>query len=335
MALSPKESSAAPKFADAKKLEQALGNLRRLPLLPTTAHQAMALANEHSADLREFSNLVERDVTLASSILKLANSPFFNWGRTIESLEQAVLRLGFRECQNLILAVAMRNLFQNADPVSKGRCAVLWQHCLLTACLCRRLNQELKYDYHGEEFAAGLLHDLGRILLAVSAPDQFPAADPMDFMEEDGILDREREILDTNHCQVGTEYAQENRLPFSAIAAIRFHHHFRESPDHRGILGLVATADHMANYLQRRQKPDAYDASLNPGLAYLASGWTPEKKASLQKLLPHLMSETEKVANQKARLKKTGSSVSRPRPDDDETISQKSLWGNVRSWLGW
>src|SRR5204863_2149562 len=165
------EAMADPSVATPSKVEQALGELRQLPLLPATAQQAMALANDDASTLHQFSSLVEQDITLAASILKLANSPVFSWGRTIESLGQAVVRLGLRECQNLMMAVSMGNLFQKSDPRTKGFCAVLWKHCFLTGCICRRLNQELHLDFQGEEFTAGLLHDLGRILLAVAVPE--------------------------------------------------------------------------------------------------------------------------------------------------------------------
>src|SRR5204862_5406028 len=103
------------KDAGSEKLQQLLGDLRKLPLLPATAQKAMALAREENASLQELCGLLERDVTLASSILKLANSPYFNWGRTVDSLEQAVVRLGLRECQNLIMAISMRNVFNQTD----------------------------------------------------------------------------------------------------------------------------------------------------------------------------------------------------------------------------
>src|ERR1700731_191058 len=84
-------------------LERILGDLRKLPLLPATAQQAMAQAQDPNANLKDLSLLLERDVTLAASILKLANSPLSSWGPPAESLQAAVIRLGARECQSLIL----------------------------------------------------------------------------------------------------------------------------------------------------------------------------------------------------------------------------------------
>jgi HD-like signal output (HDOD) protein len=330
-------------LSNAGKVEKALGELRKLPLLPATAQQAMALANDDASTLQQFSHLVEKDLTLATSILKLANSPIFSWGRTIDSLGQAVVRLGLRECQNLMVAVSMGNLFHHSDPKTKGFCAVLWKHCFLTGCLARRLNQELHFGYQGEEFTAGLLHDLGRILLAVTLPVQFAQADPLDFVEGPHVLERERGILQTDHCQLGATYAEQNRLPASAIAAIHYHHHPEQSRDHRGILGIVASADDMANHLQRSGAPEGYDLDANLGFQFLANGWTAEKIAEFKRVVPKLLQETVKAASEQgnsapksAALQPTMSAPKprTPPPTAPAAEPTTSFWDNVKSWLG-
>lgn len=302
-----REVSPPAQFSGRSKIEQLLGDLRKLPLLPATASQALSLARDESTKLPDFARLVERDVTLASSLLKLANNPLFSPGRPVDTLEQAVVRVGLRECQNLILAASMRNLFQQTDPVTKGHCSVLWQHCFLTACFCRRLNQELRFDYKGEEFTAGLLHDLGRILLAVTLGDQFEMVDPMTFREESDLLDRERGTLETDHCQLGTAYAKENRFPAATIAAIRHHHDLYQSQDHRGLIGLVAASDHLANHLQRREKPEDYNLEENPGFQFLTRGWNPEQIQTIRQAIPRLIEETLKAAQQKNQTGKPAS----------------------------
>lgn len=324
-------------LANSSKVQQALGDLRKLPLLPATAQQAMALANDDGSTLRAFSQLVEQDVTLAASILKLANSPMFSWGRTIDSLGQAVVRLGLRECQNLMMAVSMGNLFQKSDPRTKGYCAILWKHCFLTGCLCRRLNQELHFAFQGEEFTAGLLHDLGRILLAVTMPDRFHEADPMDFAEGATTLERERSILHTDHCQLGASYATQNRLPAAALAAIRYHHQPTESKDHRGILALVTLADHMANFLQRGESIEQYDLITSDGYDYVARSWSAEKVSEFKRVVPRLLKETaqavaEKPAAPTAVATPKIEKPSAPRPTEPEKPA--GIMQNICSWFG-
>jgi putative nucleotidyltransferase with HDIG domain len=332
------QNSSERKDFTTSALERILGDLRRLPLLPATAQQAMAMVQNPNTNLKQLSMLLERDVTLAASILKLANSPLYNWGPSVESLHAAVIRLGARECQSLILAIAMRNVFNEIDPATKTLCAVLWHHCFLTACLCRRLNRELRLDLQGEEFTCGLLHDLGRILLAVTLPREFPVADPMDFVEGSDTLDRECQVLETDHCQVGTEYARQNGLPNMAIAAIRFHHQVEQAPEHRTVLALVAMADHMANFIQRGLEPKAYDLSHNTGFALLTGAWSSEKRDGFARTVPALMADTTSTAKNQANPQKSRVSGELPRPPATPPPSpsaDKSVWGSVKSVFRW
>ncbi len=244
-----------------------------------------------------------------------------------------MLRLGLRECQNLMMAVSMGNLFQNSAPQTKGYCAVLWKHCFMTACLCRQLNHELHFDYQGEEFTAGLLHDLGRILLAVTMPADFSQADPLDFVEDAHILERERRLLHTDHCQLGAAYGQQNRLPSTAVAAIQFHHHPLDAKDHRGIIGLVAAADHMANFLQRGDPSAVYDPAGNVGYEGIARVWSPEKAAEFKRLVPRLLQETTRLAAEQAAPRPASKQAGR-KPTPAVKEEPPSFWGSVRSWLG-
>ncbi len=315
------------------KLARLLGDLRQLPLLPAVAQRAVAMANDKHATVKEFSTLIENDITLSASILKLANSSSYNWSQAIDTVDQAVARLGFRECQNLIFAASMGNLYKQVDPLTKGRCAVLWQHGFLTACLCRRLNKELRYDFHGEEFTAGLMHDLGRILLAVSFPKDFDAADPMDFIEKEGVREREQAALQTDHCELGGHYAQQNHLPGAAGTSIRFHHNLDEARDYPGILGLVAMSDQMANYLQRGERPEAYDVSKNTGFLFLARSWTTAQKDIFMRRAPELMAQTVNSATEQ----KKGGPPAPTGPSSqatNEAANKNKPGGNFRSWLG-
>ena len=293
---------------------------------------------QENASFAELCQLLETDVTLAASILKLANSPLFNWGKPIDSLDLAVVRLGMRECRNLIVAISLRNVFHQADPATKGLCSVLWHHCFLTACLCRRLNHELRADFKGEEFIAGLLHDLGRILFAVTMPAEFPAADPMDFVEGPGVRIQESEIMGIDHCYLGSLYGEQNDLPVPTQAAMRYHHEIEEAIEHRKLIALVAAADHMANYLQRCQDPRDYDLDINPGFTYMTREWSGEKKDSFAKAIPMILNETIEAATRQASPKKNRASRSTARPPrakaQPTAFHKSSVWGNVKTIFG-
>ncbi len=259
-----KETPAQGQRSIAEALKANLGNLSRLPTLPDAATKAMAIAKDPTSSLAEMAAVIERDPALAAGILKLANSPLYRTAWAVDSLRHAVVKLGTRECQNLILAVGMRSLFRNVPRARQLSFEGLWRHSFLTACVCRGLNRVLHLGYDGEEFACGLSHDIGRVLIALGAPDLFGQADPMDFLEGPGALEREQSVLGTDHCYLGAWFANLNNLPASLVNAVQYHHTPDEATEHRPLVALVTVADHMANHFQRDHEVDGYDVALNP-----------------------------------------------------------------------
>jgi HD-like signal output (HDOD) protein len=245
-------------------LKSNVGSFGRLPTLPEAATRAMAVAKDPNSSLAKLASVIERDPALAAGILKLANSALYRTASGVGNLHQAVVRLGVRECQNLILTVGMRSLFRNVSRAHQLRYEGLWRHSFLTGCLCRRLNLALGLPFEGEEFACGLSHDIGRVLIALGAPDHCEAADPMDFVEGTEVLLREQAVLGTDHCYFGAWFANLNNLPAPIVSSIQFHHTPEWADDHKPLVALVGVADHMANYVQREGRAEGYDPESNP-----------------------------------------------------------------------
>ena len=258
-----KEPSGASERPVLQTLKTTIGNLKRVPTLPEAATRAMVVAKDPNSSLADLAGVIERDPALAAGILKLANSALYRRGHGVASLQQAVVHLGARECQNLILAVGMRSLFLNVPRERQVRYSALWRHSYLTGCLCRQLSRALGLRFEGEEFASGLSHDIGRVLIGLGSPEHAEAADPMDFIEGPEVLLREQAVLSTDHCYLGAWFANLNNLPASLVSAVQFHHTPEWAEEHQPLVALVAVADHMANYFQREQRVDGYAAASN------------------------------------------------------------------------
>jgi HD-like signal output (HDOD) protein len=270
-------------------LKSAVGDLSELPMLPDSASRAMAVANDPGSSLRTFARVIEQDPTLATGILRLANSALYGSLRKLASLDQAVVRLGLRECQNLIIAVGMRTLFRTLAPRHKQQLERLWHHSFVTASLCRHLGRLMNLAHRGGEFSAGLLHDLGRVLVAMGAPNHFELADPLDFNEEAGLLAHEQSVLGTDHCAFGSWFAKVNYLPDTVVAAIAHHH--APTGEHIALVELVAAADHMANALARGIATTEYDAASNPHWWTLTAGWTEDRREGMAAQLAPLLGQ--------------------------------------------
>jgi HD-like signal output (HDOD) protein len=250
-------------------LTAGVARLHSLPMLPEACISALTLIKDPDTPLANLVRVIQRDAALTSGILRMANSPLYRIGRELSRLDQAVVRLGLGECQNLVMMVALRGLQQRMPAKERPRFDTLWRHAFTTACLARRLNNELKLGFAGEEFSCGLCHDLGRILLAVCAPAFVAAADPLDFVEDEQILSREADILGLDHCILGALFAELNHLPEGLAAAIRFHHAPQEEKSCTRLVSLIALADGMANLIQRQVDFAAFDPEINRGWQHL------------------------------------------------------------------
>jgi HD-like signal output (HDOD) protein len=274
----------------ASALKTSINRLGTLPTLPEAATKAMAVANDRNSRLADFSAIVERDPTLATGILKLANSALFRIGGELANLHQAVIRLGLRQCKNLIVSVGVRSLF-NKVPAAMQQCNILWEHSLTVACLSRSLNKTLETGYQGEEFSCGLAHDIGRILFAIAAPDFFGNATILDFDEDRDILLREQSVLGVDHCSLGAWYAQRNQLPSALVSVIQHHHLPAKATAHQNLVGLVAMAEHMANYYQRTETTIDYPLWENPGWAFLSLNYDDGTKEKIMRLAAILIED--------------------------------------------
>jgi HD-like signal output (HDOD) protein len=217
----------------------------------------------------------------------MANSALFSGGVPTTKLHQAVVRLGMFQCKNLILSIGMKSLIWQMAGDEKVQCETLWHHGYVTGHLCHQINRIFRIRFDEAGFSAGLLHDLGRILLLLADLECFERANAIDFREEPGLLQRERTAISIDHCALGGWFGEHSNLPDILIQAMRLHHD--PEPSKNNLVALVATADHMANYLQRGEEVETYNPEENLGLASLWARWPAARKERLVSEIPSLM----------------------------------------------
>ena len=240
-----------------------------LKMLPTVALQALKLIKRPDCSIVEFAEVVERDPKLATDMLKLANSTMYSPGRPISDLNQAVIRLGMKECKNLIMTSSIASLMKTIEFREEWIRDILWRHSFLTAIIAMHLSRALGCRFHGEEFTGGLLHDFGRTLLAHIFPDEFLSFDSLEFEENVSPVSHEIEQLGLDHTVIGAWFAQENQLPDDLVAVIKLHHDPHTESKHSRLVALVSAADDMANHLQKNEESAGYRAERNAGVQAL------------------------------------------------------------------
>jgi len=183
----------------------------------------------------------------------------------------------------------------------RRRCEALWHHGHVTACLCSQINRSYRLMFAGEEFSAGLLHDMGRILLLLADPECFTQIDALDFREDEGVLEHERAVIGIDHCALGGWFGEQSQLPDILVQAMRYHHEPHLSENATKFVTLVAAADHMANYLQRQWEAEEYQVEDNTALASLWADWPEARKERLLDELPTMMTQALQAAASAAR----------------------------------
>jgi HD-like signal output (HDOD) protein len=272
----------------ARLVDKLLQGNEGLTILPAVAMQALQMANDPDCSVNQFAALVQQDQKLASDILSISNSAIYAGGRAISSLQQAAQRLGFRKCKSLILSSSMSSLMKKLTFDEQWMRDILRRHSFLAAIHCHHLNKLFSIGFDGEEFTAGLMHDLGRSLLAVSAGNDFSVADPLNFEEVEGQLEREREVLGTDHAEFGAWFIRRSNLPETLCETILCHHDCKNGSK---LTAIVSAADEMANHLQRYLEPDQYSPETNPGLMRLEELGIRDARQRLEAQRVHIMEE--------------------------------------------
>lgn len=263
--------------------------VENMPAMPAAATRAMALADDPDVRLTELADLIRQDPAIASGLLRVANSAAFACGSSVTKLDQAVSRLGSGQVKRLILSIAVKSQLAGVAGPSRASCDTLWRHGSVTAAIAQQLNREFRLGFRGEEYTAGLLHDLGRVLVAMADPVLFAKADSLNFREGPETLVAERDAYAFDHADLGGLFAEHSRFPADLTAAIRHHHDSAFGGPHARLVALVAAADQLANYAHGGGDPAAYDVTGNAGLVALGQEWPESRRERLVAALPGLL----------------------------------------------
>ncbi|TMA38975.1 MAG: HDOD domain-containing protein [Deltaproteobacteria bacterium] len=230
---------------------------KNLPTIPAVLSQVLGLVEREDSSTRELVDLIEHDQALTGKMLRLANSAFFGQSRRVATIPRAVMLLGFSTVRNLALGVKVWDTVAHGIPAA--RLEGLWMHAVMVAVASKVLGAKLCTGDPDEAFTAGLLHDVGRLVLATRFKDAYwTAAAGADGVRS--IVDAEQEAFGVHHAEVGGWLLEAWGLPPSIVEAARQHH---ATPDRPGTTGLVAMANRLVavtDVAERRVRPEAAGA---------------------------------------------------------------------------
>lgn len=208
---------------------------RTLPTLPGIVTKLNSLAEDNKSSVHEMARLVSSDQVLSARILRLANSPSYGFYR-VSTISNAMILLGVDVVKSLVLS---SSIFAIMEQSAVG----LWEHSLGAGVAANIIARRLNLPECEEIATAALLHDIGKVIVRIKLQDEYHEL--FDSASEKGLplQEIEREILDTDHAEVGGWLAKSWNLPEKLVVPITFHHDVPAASLHQVKTAVVHFAD--------------------------------------------------------------------------------------------
>lgn len=231
------------------KLEHVLKRIQALPPLPTSAMRVIDLTKNPATSVKELETVIGQDPALTAGILRQTNSAYYGYARRISSLQEAIVMLGFQVIQGLAMAHAVAPLLKTELVGYQIDQDGLWKHSMLTAMAAKRLCQQRKIPFGDVAFTAGLLHDIGKLVISIYV--QEVGAFMLEKVKAAKLpyVELEEKVIGYNHATVGGLLAKTWNLPESLTEIISLHHNPSQAQNYPELTCVVHVANGLTSSL--------------------------------------------------------------------------------------
>lgn len=231
-----------------KELQSKIGQITNLPTLPVIVTRVMQIVNNPSSSANDVAFVVGQDLALSAKILRLANSAFYGTPRTITSINSAVMILGLKVINTIVLNLTVFDLFPHEKKSSLFNRTAFWRHCTSCGLICRFLTEHLRkfvlFDAE-EAFCVGLLHDIGKVVMEQYLHEDFHKALKHAKHVKIPLYEAEKETLGFSHTDVAQWLLAGWQLPAQLSLPLTCHH----DPQHAKECGDIVALCHYADFL--------------------------------------------------------------------------------------
>lgn len=243
-------------------------NMAGLVSPPGVHLKILELSRSARSSITEIGKLVAQDPNLTARLLKLVNSSYYGLSRKVDTVSRAITLIGFRELEHLVAAVSVVSSFSRIS-ISLVNMDTFWRHSLYTALLARSLAQRCRIPDPDRLFFAGLLHDLGSLVMYHQLAK--PMAELLLVAEgdEQALYHAEMEQFGFSHAEVGAEMMDTWNLPTRLRLAVVCHH----APETAGPAGKEAAVVCLAEAMSNRSQMGAFCEAPSAHTGFLDTAW--------------------------------------------------------------
>jgi putative nucleotidyltransferase with HDIG domain len=229
--------------------QEVIRNLGDLPPLPQVATRAIQISADSDTSSEELQDLIRTDQALTGQLLRIANSAMFGRMREVATLTEACMTLGFSTARSVVIASSVKNLLTRGPAGFQER--ILWEHSLVAAITGSAFCRARRFAITEEVFLAGLMHDIGKSVMALKFPEAYGALLRGLHNQGGDGLSMELDTFGFDHAMVGEALIRSWNLAEGIEAVVRWHHDPVQAPtEHRRLVALVALGNQVAMDLQ-------------------------------------------------------------------------------------
>lgn len=259
-------------------VQSLVDDIGELVSLPEVVLKINELVNRADTTATQIAQVISQDPAIATRILKVANSSMYGGQRQIDSISRAVTLLGTKQIRDLVLTTTAAKVF---DGIPNDVISVedFWHHSLYCALLSHELAKVSKTVNADTMFTAGLLHDIGHLVMFNRIPEESASAILLTIQGESSMepYQAERQVLGFDHAEVGAALARHWGLPEILVSCIGFHHELHSAPDeHIAAVAHIHIANVIAS-LPYGDSPDMNDLQRVDKQAWEISRLDPDK----------------------------------------------------------
>ena len=217
-----------------------------LPPIPVVMTELIQALND-DIDLNELGRIISKDPSMSMNVLKVSNSAFYGLRNKVATIEHAVRMLGTREITSLCIACSACSVLRPSSRQPTIDLTLFWRHSVATGVFSKLLASELNIGLLNNIYLAGLIHDVGKIVLDRFAHDVYSEVLRLTYNENVSVLDAERHVIGASHDMVGAWLMEKWQLPMIFNQVTLFHHDTHSAPDESLIaVSIVSFANHLA-----------------------------------------------------------------------------------------
>ncbi|MCF6147448.1 MAG: HDOD domain-containing protein [Candidatus Kuenenia sp.] len=228
-------------------VEEILETTSNLSYVPSVVIELNTVIAKTDINLNEILLLIEKDQGIVSRVFKVANSSFYGRVKKAENVKEAVLTLGFRGLQFLVIDHAMKNLMKNL----KTKDDFLWKHAMKVSAASRILAKNLQKNLFDDAAVSGVIHDIGKAFIINVYPDAYIQVQQDVQKEHIHPVDAESNVFGFDHTKIGELITNKWNFPQRLIDVIHFHHCYDDNNgfplESQKLIEIVKLADILTN----------------------------------------------------------------------------------------